>query len=74
MLKGGKIWYVPMTRELATEIQRFPAVIGEDRIFPPKRGATGERQRVDGSFETILRPRFEISGSTTCGTRSRPGS
>jgi hypothetical protein len=26
----------------------------EDRIFPPKRGATGERQRVEGSFETVL--------------------
>jgi integrase len=53
-LKGGKIRYVPMTPELATEIQRSPAVIGEDHIFPPKRGATGERQRVEGSFETVL--------------------
>jgi integrase len=53
-LKGGKIRYVPMTPELAAEIQRFPAVIGEDRIFPPKRGAKGERQRVEGSFETVL--------------------
>ncbi len=49
-LKGGKIRYVPMTPELATETQRFLAVIGEDRIFPPK----GERQRVEGSFETVL--------------------
>jgi len=55
MLKGGKMRYVPMPLELATEIKRFPAVIGEDRIFPPKRGATGERQRVEGSFETILK-------------------
>ena len=53
-LKGGKIRYVPMTPELATEIQRFPAMIAEDRIFPPKRGAKGERQRVEGSFETVL--------------------
>ena len=53
-LKGGKIRYVPMTPELAAEIQRFPAVIGEDRIFPPKHGAKGERQRVEGSFETVL--------------------
>jgi integrase len=53
-LKGGKIRYVPMTPELAAEIQRFPAVIGEDRIFPPKRGAKGERQRVEGSFETVM--------------------
>jgi integrase len=53
-LKGGKVRYVPMPAELATEIKRFPAVLGEDRIFPPKRGATGERQRVEGSFETVL--------------------
>jgi integrase len=53
-LKGGKIRYVPLTAELATEIQRYPAVIGEDRIFPPKRGAKGERQRVEGSLETVL--------------------
>ena len=53
-LKGGRVRYAPMTPELAAEIQRFPAVIGEDRIFPPKRGAKGERQRVEGSFETVL--------------------
>jgi integrase len=53
-LKGGKVRFVPMIPELGTEIQRFPAVIGEDRILPPKRGAKGERQRVEGSFETIL--------------------
>jgi len=53
-LKGGKIRYVPMTPELATELRRYPAVIGEQQIFPPKRGAKGERQRVEGSFETIL--------------------
>src|SRR6266851_1120939 len=53
-LKGGKIRYVPLTSELATEIQRYPAMIGEDRIFPPKRSAKGERQRVEGSFETVL--------------------
>lgn len=28
--------------------------MGEDRIFPPKPGAKGERQRVEGSFETVL--------------------
>jgi integrase len=54
MLKGGKMRYVPMPSELAAEIRRFPAVIGEDRVFPPKRGAKGQRQRVEGSFETIL--------------------
>jgi integrase len=54
MLKGGKMRYVPMPSELAAEIRRFPAVIGEDRIFRPKLGAKSERQRVEGSFETIL--------------------
>jgi integrase len=29
-------------------------VIGGVRIFPPKRGATGERQRIEESFETVL--------------------
>jgi integrase len=53
-LKGGKIRYVPMTPELASEIQRFPVVLGEARIFPPKRGANGERQRAEGSLETVL--------------------
>ena len=54
-LKGGKMRYAPMPLELAAEIKHFPAVLGEDRIFPPKRGAKGERQRVERSFETILR-------------------
>jgi integrase len=53
-LEGGKMRYVPMPSELAQEIKRFPAVIGEGRIFPPKPGAKGERQRVEGGFETIL--------------------
>ena len=53
-LKKGRVRYVPMTLELADELRRFPAVLGEDRIFPPKRGASGMRQRVDRSFETIL--------------------
>jgi integrase len=53
-LKGGKIRYVPLTPELASELRKYPAVIDGGRIFPPKRGAKGERQRVDGSFETLL--------------------
>jgi integrase len=53
-LKRGRMRYVPMPAELAAEIKRFPVEMGEDRIFPPKRGAKGERQRVEGSFETIL--------------------
>jgi len=54
-LKGGKMRYVPMLPELAGELRRFPAVIGEDRIFPPKPGATSGRQRVEGSFEDLLK-------------------
>ena len=53
-LKGGKIRYVPMTPELAAELRKYPAVIGEEHLFPPKRASKGERQRVEGSFETIL--------------------
>jgi integrase len=53
-LKRGKIRYVPMPPELAAELRRYPMVLGEDRIFPPKPGAKGERQRVEGSFETVL--------------------
>jgi len=53
-LKGGKMRYVPMLPELAGELRRYPAVIGEDRIFPPKQGAVSGRQRVEGSFEDLL--------------------
>jgi integrase len=53
-LKGGKMRYVPMSPELAVEIRRYPAVIGEDRILPPEPGATSGRQRVEGSFEDLL--------------------
>lgn len=35
-----------MPPELAGELRRYPAVMGEDQVFPPKRGASGERQRV----------------------------
>ena len=40
--------------ELAGELRRYPAAIGEHRIFPPKQGATSGRQRVEGSFEDLL--------------------
>ena len=43
-----------MPVELADELRRFPVVIGEDRVFPPKAGATSGRQRVEGSFEDLL--------------------
>jgi integrase len=54
-LKGGEFRYVPMTSELAAEFKSYPAVLGEERIFPPESGATSERQRVDKSFSTILK-------------------
>lgn len=53
-LKGGKIRYVPMTSQLAAELRKYPAMIGEGRLFPPKQGLKGERMRVESSFETIL--------------------
>jgi integrase len=58
-LKGGKMRYVPMPPELASEFRRFPAVIGEDRIFPPRRRGVSGRQRLDRSFEDLLK-RAEI--------------
>ena len=53
-LKSGKMRYAPMPIELAVELRRFPVVIGEDRIFPPRPGAASGRQRVEGSFEGLL--------------------
>jgi integrase len=53
-LKNGKVRYVPLPSELAEEIRRYPAVIGQDRIFPPKGGPTSRRQRLEGSFEDLL--------------------
>ena len=53
-LKRGKVRYVPMPPELATEFKRYPVILGEARISPPAPGAKRERQRVDKSFGTIL--------------------
>src|SRR5260370_4882868 len=53
-LKGGKNRYVPLTPELAAELRKYPAVPGEEYLFPPKADAKGERQRVEKSFATIL--------------------
>ena len=53
-LKGGKFRYVPMPPELAAEFRRYPAVLSEERIFPPEPGAKRVRQRVDKSFSTVL--------------------
>jgi integrase len=54
-LKGGKVRHVPMPYELATEFRKYLAVLSEYRIFPPKPAATRECQRVDKSFEAILK-------------------
>ncbi|MDE3179711.1 MAG: site-specific integrase [Acidobacteriota bacterium] len=54
-LKRGKVRYVPLSPELAREFRSYPATAGEDRIFPPKLRAKGERQRVERSFRTVLR-------------------
>jgi integrase len=53
-LKKGMIRHVPLTPELAEEIRRYPAVLGEDRILPPEPGATSGRQRADKSFHELL--------------------
>jgi integrase len=54
-LKGGRVRYVPMAAELAEQIRRYPATLGEDRIFPPTRGDKSGRQRLEGSFDDLLR-------------------
>jgi integrase len=53
-VKGGKIRYVPMTAELASELRKVPATIGQEQLFPPQRAAKGERRRVESSFESLL--------------------
>ncbi len=54
-LKGGETRYVPMSLELAEEIRRYPSEIGQDRIFPPKGGPKSKRQRLEGSFDDLLK-------------------
>ncbi len=54
-LKRGKIRYVPMPPELAAEIRRYPAAIDEERILPPEPKAKSSRQRLEGSFEDLLK-------------------
>lgn len=73
-LKGGKMRYVPMPPELADELRRFTpqpannvlyiAGSNHERIFPPKKDAKGERQRVEGSFDDLLE-RAGISQNNT---------
>ena len=53
-LKKGKVRYVPMPSELAAEVRCYPAVIDEDRIFPPNRGDKSGRHRLEGSFDDLL--------------------
>lgn len=53
-LKGGKMRYVPMLSGVANELRRFPVVEGDDRIFPPRRGASGVGRRLEASFEDLL--------------------
>lgn len=59
-LKGGKMRYVPLLPEVAGELKRYPVVISDDRVFPPRKGAYGNRRRLEGSFEDLLR-RAKIS-------------
>jgi integrase len=59
-LKGGKMRYVPLLPEVAGELKRYPIVISDDRVFPPRKGAYGNRRRLEGSFEDLLR-RAKIS-------------
>ncbi len=54
ILRAGNSIRIDSDPELAGELRRFPVVINEDRIFPPKAGATSGRQRVEGSFEDLL--------------------
>ena len=54
-LKRGKMRYVPLTPTLAAELRRYPAVLTEELIFPPRTHDKGERQRVDKSFKKILK-------------------
>jgi integrase len=73
-LKGGKMRYVPMLPELAGELRRYPAVSGEDRIFPPKPGAKSGRQRWKEVSRICSKGQiFRTFAFTICATPSRPG-
>jgi integrase len=54
-LKGGKMRYVPLLPEIATELKRYPVVISDDRIFPPRKGARGVRRRLEDSELSVSR-------------------
>jgi integrase len=53
-LKGGKMRYVPLLPEVASDLRQFPEDISDDRLFPPRKGAEGKRRRLEGSFEDLL--------------------
>jgi integrase len=73
-LKKGKERFVPMTSELAEEIRRYPAVIGQDRIFPPKGGQPVSVRDWKEVLRTCSKERiFMTSGSTIDVTPSHPG-
>ncbi len=59
-LKGGKMRYVPLLPEVASELKRYPVTFSDDLIFPPRAGAEGRRRRLEGSFEDLLK-RAKIS-------------
>jgi integrase len=67
--EGRQNRYVPTTPELAAELQHYPAVIGEERMFPPNRGTKSERLRVEETLEIVLERwrAFKTSVFTTCG-------
>jgi integrase len=53
-LKGGKMRYVPMLPEIADELRAYAKGSSDDRIFPPRQGASGVRRRLEASFEDLL--------------------
>jgi hypothetical protein len=76
--------YVPMPPELADELRRFTPQLANnvlyiagnnhEWIFPPKKDAKGERQRVEGSLTIYSKePGSKISVSTICVTRLHRG-
>jgi integrase len=51
--EGRKIRYVPMTPELAAELRKYPAVIGEENLFP-RNGIRRASARVEPASEPSL--------------------
>ena len=73
-LKGGKMRYVPMAPELAAEFRSYPAVLGEEQIFPPEPRTNTDRQELTKASRPFsIWPALKISGFTTSGTHSPVG-